>query len=288
MIETLLSGLALGAVYTLVAVGFNLTWLTTHTVNFAQGAFIVAGMFLTVYCYDQDLPIPLTLLILAAAGVLVAALEFALAVRPILGRGDHGELVTTVGTLVVIQGVILLLVDDDIQRVSFFGHSPDLVDVGGGRVSVPELVLIVLAVLVAGGAHLWTRRTRAGLAALGLSEDNEAAMLLGVNTRRFSYLAFAASGALGFLVAPFVGPKTFAIVSLAALLSIKGFVVLAVGGVGSNLGALVGGLGIGCVELFVARELNATWQNPVVFLIFVTVMLVRPRGLFGEQRERVV
>jgi branched-chain amino acid transport system permease protein len=288
LITTLFSGLALGAVYTLVAVGYNLTWLTTRTVNFAQGGFIVAGTFLTVWCQRQGVPIVLTLVLLAAVGAVVAAVEFTVAVRPILNRSDHTELVTTVGVLTVLQGLILLASKEDVIRVPFFGSDRELLDVFGGRVSPAEVSLIVLAVVTALSAHLWTRRTRLGLAASGLSEDREAAMLLGVNTQRFSYAAFMASGLLGFVLGPFVGPKTFAVVALAALLSIKGFVVLAVGGVGSNLGALIGGLGIGCIEVFVARNLDSTYQNGAVFLVFITVMLLRPQGLFGEQRERVV
>jgi branched-chain amino acid transport system permease protein len=288
LITTLLSGLALGAVYTLVAVGYNLTWLTTRTVNFAQGGFMVAGTFLTVWCQHRGFPIAVTLLLLAAVGAAVAAIEFTVAIRPILNRSDHTELVTTVGVLTVIQGIILLLSKEDVLRVPFFGSSRELLDVFGGKVSPAEVSLILLAIVIALSTHWWTRHTRLGLAASGLSDDREAAMLLGVNTQRFSYVAFMASGVLGFALGPFVGPKTFAVVALAALLSIKGFVVLAVGGVGSNLGALVGGLGIGCIEVFVARSLDSTWQNGAVFLVFISVMLLRPQGLFGEQRERVV
>lgn len=287
MIATLLAGLALGAVYALVAIGYNITWLTTRAVNFAQGAFMVAGMFLTVFLYDRGVPAVVALLLLAAVGVVVAAVEYVLAVRPVLHRGEHGELVTTLGVATILQGIILVLVADDVQRVPFFAAN-DLLDVPGGRVSPAELLLVVLAVAVGTVAHLWTRRTLAGLAASGLSEDQDAARLLGVDTARFSLLTFMASGLLGFAIAPFVGPKTFAVVGLALLLAIKGFVALALGGLGSQVGALVAGIAIGVVEGFIGRYLGAHWQNTAVFLIFVLVLMLRPRGLFGEKRERVV
>lgn len=288
MITTILSGLALGSVYTLVAVGFNLTWLTTKAVNFAQGGFMVAGMFLTVYCYHQGIPVALTFLLLALVGSLVAVVEYLVAVRPVMIRGEHSELVTTVGALTVIEGVILLLVTEEAERVPFFATDTPVVSFLGGRVAPSDLVLIVLAIVIALSVHLWTTRTRTGLAAMALAEDREAATLVGVNTRWFSLLSFAASGVLGFAIAPIVGPKTFAIVTLAAVLSIKGFVVLAVGGVGSNLGALIGGIGVGTIELLVARFLSADLQNLSVFVVFITVMLLRPRGLFGQQSERYV
>jgi branched-chain amino acid transport system permease protein len=284
VIATLLAGLALGSVYTLVAIGFNVTWLATRAVNFAQGGFMVAGMFLTVFLDHHGFPAPVTFLVLVVVGAVVAVLTYTLAIRPVQSRG---ELVTTVGVLTVIQGVILLFVSEDSEKVPSL--LPDtLINVPGGRISPAELLLIGVAVVIGVLAHLWTRRTQSGLAARGISEDKEAAMILGVNTLRFSYLAFIASGVLGFGVSQFVGPKTFAIVALAAALSIKGFVVLAIGGFGSNAGALAVGLAVGALEMIVARQLGATWQNTVVFLVFIAVMVARPRGLFGEQRERVV
>ncbi len=287
MIATLLAGLSTGAVYALVAFGYNLTWLTTRALNFAQGAFMVAGMFLTITMYERGVPFPAALVVLAVAGALVAAVELVLAVRPVLSKDGHGELVTTLGVTIMIQGVILLLVAEDVRQVPFFGPE-GLIDVPGGRVAPAELILIGVTVAIGLLAHLYTRRSRAGLAAMALSEDREAAMVLGVNTARFSFVTFMASGALGFVVAPFVGPKTFAIAGLALLLAIKGFVALAVGGLGSQIGALIGGLGVGVVEALVVRGLGADWQNASVFVLFVLVMTLRPRGLFGEVKERTV
>ncbi|MEU0465312.1 branched-chain amino acid ABC transporter permease [Amycolatopsis sp. NPDC006131] len=287
MIATLLSGLALGAVYTLVGIGFNLAWLTTRAINFAQGGFVMAGAFLTVFLHSQGLPAVVIFVLLLAIGALVSAVEYSLAIRPVQTRGEHAELVTTVGFITVIQGVILFFVSDDALRVPSLVPS-GLIPVPGGFVSPAELLLVVVAVVVGVAAHLWAWHTRFGLAAMGVSEDREAAMILGVDTTRFSYLTFMASGALGFGVAQVVGPETFAVVSLATLISIKGFVALAIGGFGSNLGALIGGLVVGSAETLVARAFGASWQNTAVFVIFVVLMLLRPRGLFGEAKERVV
>jgi len=287
MIGTLLAGLALGAVYTIVAVGFNLSWLPTRTINFAQGSYLVGGMFLAIYCDSLGVAPLVTFAIVLVAGALVAAAVYTIAIRPVQKRGEHAELVTTVGVMTVVQGVVLLFKSEDPYRVP--GLVPDrLIDVPGGRISTTEVLLIILAVALGVGTHLWTRRTRLGIAALGISEDREAAMLLGVNTLRFSYAAFVASGVLGFGVAQVVGPKTFAVVALATMLSIKGFIALAIGGFGSNLGALLGGFLVGVSESVVARQLGATWQNSAIFIIFIVIMLIRPRGLFGSLRERAV
>ncbi len=287
MIATVLLGLAIGSIYVFVAVGYNLTWLTSKAINFAQGALMVVGIFLTVELYNRHLPILLIFVILAAVGALLASVELIVAILPIISRGAHAELVTTVGAMTVIQGVIGVLVVSASEPVPFFGPTK-LISVSGGSLTPDELILIPLAVVVGLAAHFWASRTKSGLAAVSLSEDKDAALVLGVNTRRFTFVAFMVSGMLGLVVAPFVGPETTAVVSLATTFAVYGFVVLAVAGMGSQLGAVIGGLGIGVVQQIVARYLGPNWQNLAVFAVFLAFLMVRPTGLFGERRERVV
>jgi len=292
MLASLIAGLAIGAAYTAVAVGYNLTWLTSKTVNFAYAAFIVAGMFLSVFLYNAGLPLIVVFAVLALSGAVVAVIEYFTAIRPLEGRGDHAELVTTVGVTTVIQGVILLLSPtEDAVRVPFLGNDDLNVLIampGGGRISVAEILLIGIAIAVALLAHFWATRTRSGLAALAQSEDRDAALVLGVRPKRMAFVGFMISGAIGFSLAPFVGPVTFAVVEIAFVLALKGFVVLAIGGMGSQLGALIGGLGLGVVEALVIRFTGSSYQNLAVFIIFIATLLLRPQGLFGHARERVV
>ncbi|CAN5273915.1 branched-chain amino acid ABC transporter permease [soil metagenome] len=288
MLVTLISGLSLGSIYSLVAVGYNLTMLTSLVANFAYAAFIVTGMYVTVFLYSLGLNFVLIFAILIAIGAIVALIEYLVAIRPIQGRGDHAELVTTVGITTVLQGLLYLGTAADAQPVPFFGSNAMIDMFGGGRTSPAELILVVVAVIVALGAHFWATRTRTGLAALSQSEDRDAALILGVHPGRMSFIMFVFSGMLGFALAPFVGPVTFAIVSVASVLAIKGFVVLAIGGVGNQLGALLAGLALGVVEALVIRFTDVAYQNIAVFAIFIAVLLFRPQGLFGVIRERAV
>ena len=287
MIATVLLGMAIGSIYVFVAVGYNLTWLTSRVINFAQGGLMVVGMFLTVNLYERHVPIVLVFVILALVGAVLASVELIVAILPIINRGSHAELVTTVGAMTVIQGIIGILVVASSETVPFFGPT-SLISVSGSSLTPDELILIPLAVVVGLGAHFWSARTKSGLAAVSLSEDKDAALVLGVNTRRFTFIAFMVSGALGLAVAPFVGPETTAVVSLATTFAVYGFVVLAIAGVGSQLGAVIGGLAIGIVQQIVARYLGPNWQNLAIFAIFLAFLMMRPTGLFGERRERVV
>jgi branched-chain amino acid transport system permease protein len=287
VIATILLGLAIGSIYVFVAVGYNLTWLTSRAINFAQGALMVVGIFLTVELYHRHVPVILIFVILAVVGAILASVELVVAILPIISRGAHGELVTTVGAMTLIQGVIGVLVVASSESVPFFGPTR-LVSISGSSLTPDELFLIPLAVVVGLGAHLWASRTKSGLAAVSLSEDRDAALVLGVNTRRFTFVAFMVSGALGLVVAPFVGPETTAVVSLATTFAVYGFVVLAIAGVGSQLGAVIGGLAIGVAQQLVARYVGPNWQNLAVFAVFLAFLMFRPTGLFGERRERVV
>src|SRR5690606_23042404 len=117
----------------------------------------------------------------------------------------------------------------------------DVVSVLGGRVSITELVLIGLAVFLAVGSHIWSRTTMIGLASLAAAEDSVAATLRGINIRRLSTMAFGVAGALMASLGPLVGPKTYAIYSIGAFVVLKSFFAMAMGGFGSNVGAMIGG-----------------------------------------------
>jgi branched-chain amino acid transport system permease protein len=148
--------------------------------------------------------------------------------------------------------------------------------------------LIALACSIALGAELITRRTNLGLASLATAEDRIAAMLRGIDVRTLSIGSFAVAGALCVAVGPFLAPKTFATFDLGDNLAIKGFVALAIGGFGSQKGALIGGLFTGLVEAGAARYLGAGYQTLSIFILLLAVLLVRPTGLFGEASVRAV
>jgi branched-chain amino acid transport system permease protein len=280
------SGLALGAVYALVAIGYNIVFLSSHTFNFAQAQLMMVGTFV-VYTGLVTLRLPvLVVAVLAIVTVmLLAGLEERFAVRPV---PDHEtQLVTTLGAATLLNGATQLIWGGQPLTVPFAGPS-EIVTLFGGRVYPVELVLLVVAVLLVVGLTQLSRRTMLGLALMAMSEDREAALLRGIDVRRLAFWAFAASGALAGGLALVVGPKTYAVATLGAALALKGFVALAIGGFGSLPGALVGGLAVGLVESLAARWLGAEYSNLSVFAVLLVILLVRPAGLFGRVRERVV
>ncbi|RVU28084.1 branched-chain amino acid ABC transporter permease [Streptomyces antnestii] len=279
-------GLALGAVYALVAVCYNIVFISSKTFNFAQAQLIMVGAFVAYTgLVTWKLSVPLVMLLAVASVMALAAIEERLAVRPV--KDPHNILVTTLGVSILLNGATQLVWGTQPLNVPFFGGN-DVLELFGGQIYPVEIALVLVAVVLVWALTRLSRRFLVGLALLGMSEDREAAMLRGVNVRRLAFGAFAFSGAVAGLLGMFVGPKTFAVATLGASLALKGFVVLAIGGFGSMPGTLVGGLVVGLAEALAARYLGGEYANITVFVILITILLVRPAGLFVRVRERTV
>jgi branched-chain amino acid transport system permease protein len=283
---TIWAGLATGAIYALVAVGYNIVFTASGTFNFAHAQLMMLGIFLA-YAGFVTFRLPLVVVILAAAVVVaaIAGIEERVAIRPI--RLSDGHLVTTVGMASLLDGISQLTWGNQALKVPFFG--PDGVwTVAGGRVLPVELLLIVVAIAVTLSLLVVARRTMLGLGLLAIAEDREAAMLRGINVRRLALGAFAFSGLLAGALGPIVGPKTFAVATLGSAFALKGFVALAMGGFGSLPGGLIGGFAVGLIEALSSRWLGSAYADLTVFAVLLVILLVRPTGLFGRLRERVV
>jgi len=279
-------GLALGAIYAIVAIGYNIVFISSKTFNFAHAQLTMVGAFVAYTgLVTWDLPTPVVLVMAAAAVALIAAVEERIAIRPV---GDmHNILVTTLGASILLDGAAQLTWGSQPLTVPFFAGD-DAISLLGGRAYPVELFLIAIAVLLVVGLGIYARRSLTGLALLAMAEDREAALLRGVNVRRLAFTAFVAAGALAGFVGLFVGSKTFAVSTLGAALALKGFVVLAIGGFGSMPGTLVGGAMVGLAEAYASRYLGGEYANLAVFVILVTILMVRPAGLFVRTKERVV
>jgi len=288
MMSTILAGLSLGAVYALVAVGYNIVFMASGILNFAQAQFLMIGAFLSLGAARVlDLPLPVAVVGAAVIGGMIGGLEEVAAIRRLVGRGTHGELITTLGFATVLSGIALVIYGSDAQTVPYLGNLGS-VTVAGGRAQWVDVILIVVAVTLTAGVGIVTRRSMLGLASLATSEDRQAAQLRGVSVAWMSFGAFVLAGALLAAVGPLVGAKTQASYSLGDELAVKAFVALVIGGFGSYPGALIGGFIVGLLELFTIRYAGFEWSNLLIFVLLLVVLIVLPRGIFGRTRERVV
>ncbi|SMC96043.1 branched-chain amino acid ABC transporter permease [Lentzea albidocapillata] len=280
------SGLSIGAVYALVAIGYNLVFIAYTTFNFAHAQLMMFAIFVTYWgLVVAELPVLLIVLIAVVVVGLVALVEELIAIRPV--KGTHAHLVTTLGMATLLDGVTRIIWGDQVLKVPSV-LSDATWTVFGGRVSVVELALIVAVLVIAGALILYSRRSLVGLAMLAMAEDREAALLRGIDVRKLALGAFVFTGVLAGLTGPLVGPKTFAVATLGAALALKGFVAVAIGGFGSLSGAVIGGFVVGLVESLSGRWLGSDFPTIAVFVVLISILMLKPAGLFGTTRERAV
>jgi len=290
MANTIWTGLVLGSIYALVATGFTIAMVPTGVFNFAQGAIVVGGTFVTYQLLAvSGVPDGWALILTALAGAAAGLLCELLTVRPLRwARGSvDNALVTTVGASTVIAGLIGVKWGYLPLRVPF--HGPSGYEHFLGAVASPlEIFTVAGAVVSALALEGLFRHTRRGQACLAVAEDRDPAMLRGVNVSRLSLVAFTAAGAFGGLAGFLIGPTTYADVTLAPTLALAGFVAVALGGQGSFTGGLLGGLVVGVVSTLAATYVGANYADLAVLALLLTTLALRPKGLGGAAAARSV
>ncbi|GAA4554404.1 branched-chain amino acid ABC transporter permease [Pseudonocardia xishanensis] len=288
MMTTVWAGVAIGSVYALIALSYNLSRAVSGALNFAVAHLMILSALLAFTLLGLGLPVLVVLVVCAVATGMLAIVEERVAIRPLRKNDSHGELVTTVGVATVLTGLMLLLWGPDLRAVRLGAGFDDPLSFLGGRMLPIDVVLVGAALLVGALTVMWSKHTVSGLLSRAQTMDYEAALLRGVNARRLSLWGFAVSGAVCGFVGPLVAAKTFAVASLPTFLAVMGFVALILGGLGSDLGAVLGGVLLGLVQAFASRYLDPHYQYIVPFVLFLLVLMVRPHGVLGRRETRLV
>lgn len=286
---TIYEGLAIGAIYALTAAAYNLVFVTSGAINFAEAQIVMVGTF-AAYVAGTTLHLAFVEAVLfsGAVGCVIAIIVERIALRTVRRRrGSAAELITTLGAAVLLDGIAEIIWGTNPLQAPYFS-SNHTVTILGGRVASVDVAIFIVALCVCFGIHAWERRSTIGLAALSAAEDEDAAMLKGVNTRRLSAIGMAVAGAMLGLCGPLIVGHTYATYNLGDNLAVKAFVVMALGSFGSQLGALVGGMAVGLMESFSSFYMGIQYSDLVVFAVFVIVLLLVPAGVFGRTNERVI
>lgn len=289
--DILITALPAGCVYSLVAASFNILYRPTNVFNFAQGDLVMLGAMLFVTLRATGwMPWPLALLVaVAGVGMLAVAIE-RVAVAPILRRSthSHGWIITTLAVSMIIANASgKVWSSDPVPVPAPFGLSTEPTLIGGLLIPSYQVALVVFTLLLVTASEL-LYQTRMGRAVLGVAENRDTALLRGINPATLSIGSFFLGGALAGLTGYLAAPILFASTSLGAVLLLKGFAAAALGGLGSNRGALVAGLLIGLTESTSSTFLPAGYQNAVILAVVLTVLLVRPQGISGNVHARTV
>lgn len=288
--SAIVSGLGLGSMYGLMALGFYLTYAVSGTVNFAQGSSMMLGAVLT-YTFAQALGWPLlaalppALALCALYGLVVERL----AVRPFASRGSNAWLMSTVALGIVLDNLVMFTFGKEPRSLpSPLAQAP--LEIGGLGLGVYPLQLLIplVGLALAAALHALSRRTRWGVALLAVVQNPNAARLMGIPVRRAIMAAFAVStlfaGVAGALVAPLFNVQA----DMGTLFGLKAFVVAILGGITSAWGVMLAGLLFGVAEGLITVALGSGYTQIISFALVIAILAMRPNGLFGRAAVRKV
>lgn len=277
-----LSGVTVGAVYALIALGFTIIYNASDVVNFAQGEFVMLGGMGTVFAHQAGLPLPLAALLAIAVTAMIGIAFNRLAIETARNAPVVSLIIITIGASIFIQGVVQIFFGKQIYRLpSFSGDAP--ISILGANILPQSIWVFAGAMIVFVGLWLFFTRTMTGRAVLATSNNRLAAQLVGINTNFMMTLSFGVSAAIGALAGVLVSPITLTSYQVGVPLALKGFAAAMLGGMGNPKGALVGGLLLGVLESFTAGYISSHYKDAVAFIVILVLLSVKPQGLFGTK-----
>ncbi|MCZ4259945.1 branched-chain amino acid ABC transporter permease [Limimaricola sp. G21655-S1] len=287
LLQFLVSGVTVGAIYAAIALGFTLIYNASGVVNFAQGEFVVIGGMTAAALIGAGVPVWIAAPLAVIAGMLVGVALYRLAIRPAREAPLVSLIIITIGASIFLRGAMQAVFDKQIHRYDgFSGDAP--LRVGGATILPQSLWIIGGSIAVFAFLAWFLNRTRAGRGIRATASNRMAAALVGINTGRAMNLSFALSAAIGALAGVLATPVTFTSYDVGVLMALKGFSATMLGGVGSPLGALAGGLLIGLIEAMTAGYISSDYKDASAFVVILLVLFLRPQGLFGARiTERV-
>ncbi|MBC2859130.1 branched-chain amino acid ABC transporter permease [Stappia sp. 28M-7] len=287
LLQFCVSGLTVGAVYALVALGFTIIYNASDVVNFAQGEFVMIGGMTTVFATAAGVPLPLAVIGAILVAMVVGLLLHRLAIEPARGASPVTLIIITIGASIFLRGLAQVVFDKQFHSLpAFSGDTPIRF---GGAAILPQSFWVLggAAVIV---VLLWAffNRTLIGKAVLATAANRLAARLVGINTSFVMGLSFVMSAAIGAIAGILVTPITLTSYDVGMLLALKGFAAAMLGGMGNPLGAVVGGLAVGLLEALGAGYISSTYKDAIAFIVILVVLFAMPGGLFGKASvERV-
>jgi branched-chain amino acid transport system permease protein len=288
LVQLLISGLALGSMYGLVALGYHITWVTSRTMNFSQGHAVMAGA-VVAYAALVGLgwPFLAALAVMLAALAMFGALVERVAVRPFFLTGSPAWLLSTIALGIIAENVAMLAFGKDARAFpSPLTQRPILV---GGAGFYPQEVLIpVVGLALMALVQVLYHRTAWGKQLKAVAWNAEAAGLMGINVPRAVMAAYALSALLAGVAGVLLAPILNVAPTMGTIIGLKAFAVAIIGGLGSAPGIIVAGVGYGLVEAFVAGYLSTGAREIIGFALVIAVLVVRPGGLGGAPATRRV
>ncbi len=287
--QLVISGIAQGCIYGLIALGFVLIYKATETVSFAQGELMMLGAFgglvaMTMLGFPFWLAVPSAILAMALVGVLTERVI----IRPVLGQPAFSIVMLTIGLGYVGRGLVTMIPNIGTETHTLPVPYKDQVwNVGALVLNVEQMVVIASTVLLCGGLYALFRYSKLGIAMQASSQNQLAAYYMGIPVKTLNGLVWGLAAAVAAIAGLLLAPITFVHANM-GFIGLKAFPAAVVGGFGSLPGAIVGGLIIGIVESLSGFYLPEGFKDIAAYIVVLIMLVVMPNGLFGEKLRKKV
>jgi branched-chain amino acid transport system permease protein len=285
----IISGLGLGSMYGLLALGFHVTHAVSNTVNFAQGSAMMLGAVLCfTFWVTLNWPLGLAIVLALMACALWGVIVERVAVRPFVQRGSNAWLMATVALGIVLENVVLFTFGKEPRGMPAGVLTTNSVTLAGIRIQLLQILIPVVGLLFAASLQIFFARVRTGKALLAVVQNADAARLMGIDVERVIMLAFALSGFLAGVAGIMVAPLFTISSTMGTLFGIKAFAAAILGGIGNAWGVVVAGLIYGIAEALIIALAGSTYSQIVPFALVILALALRPNGLFGRAEVKKV
>ena len=283
LLQYIFSGITVGSIYAIVAIGFNIVYSATGIINFAQGEFVMLGGMIA-YSLSQVMPmLPAVLIAVVITTIVGSSLEI-IFIRRLASPSILQMIIVTIGLSILIREIALQVWDEQVRALRFFsGTEISSVRILGAYVSPQVFWVLGVSALIVLGLYFFFRYSLAGKSMRACAANRRAAGLCGINTKAMINLAFCLSAGTGALAGAVVAPLTQIHYGMGSELAIKGFAVAILGGLGNSMAAVAAGLLLGILESFSISILPMAYKDAIAILLLILMLLVKPSGLFGSK-----
>lgn len=286
LIQSLINGLNQGAIYALIALGYTMVYGIIRMINFAHGDFIMVGAYTLFYTIPLMIAhgMPAWLAVLAAVVICVCvgvAVEI-IAYRPVRGAGSMSALITALAMSVFLENLAMVLFGANPKSVPAIFDLPS-VEFLGAKLQCKYLLTIGIGLLMMIALQLFVKKTKLGKAMRAVPQDKEASTLMGINVNKIITITFAIGSGLA-AVAALMYCSTYprCTTDMGSIMGIKAFIAAVLGGIGIIPGAMLGGIIVGLVEIFVKVYVAPGWYEAITYSLLIVVLLVKPSGILGK------
>jgi branched-chain amino acid transport system permease protein len=287
-VQLLISGLATGAIYALIAAGFALLWQTSQTINFAQGEFVMLPAFFVLAAMGLGTPFWLAALVGIAVSIVVLGLLFKLVVvDPMLRYGVLPLVISTIALSLLLKESTKNFYSSQAQP---FPHLVPAIDIRilGAAISTQSLAVLAVAIAAVGALHLLLSHTRLGRSMQATAQNPTLARVLGIPVQRMVLYAFLINAVLVAVASILISPIYLAKFTNGETLGMTAFIAAIIGGFNQVRGAILGGVILGVLDNLSAAYISAQYRGAFPLLILIAVIMLRPQGLLGRMEERTV